>query len=121
MDIDNEWDNFMDDTIEEPDKISVMRNSEAPISSEIYISTKSMIAHLNQEIDLKIFWEIPVIPYSTPANGIIKKQIKYNSQTPEELLMIQENIKKVEFDSSGRFDFSSINNLNFFKKHFFWT
>ena len=94
MDIDNEWDNFMDDTVEEPDKISVMRNSEAPIASEIYISTKSMIAHLNQEIDLKIFWNIPVIPYSTPANGIIKKQIKYNSQTPEELLMIQENIKK---------------------------
>ncbi len=30
-------------------------------------------------------------------------------------LKFQENIKKVEFDSSGRFDFSSINNLNFFK------
>ena len=94
MDIDNEWDNFMDDTVIEPDKISIVRNSEAPIASEIYISTKSMIAHLNQEIDLKIFWDIPVIPYSTPTNGIIKKQIKYNSQTPEELLMIQEYIKK---------------------------
>jgi TATA-box binding protein (TBP) (component of TFIID and TFIIIB) len=94
MDIDNEWDNFMDDTVIEPDKISVMRNSEAPIATDIYISTKSMIAYLNQEIDLKIFWDIPVIPYSTPTNGIIKKQIKYNSQTPEELLMIQEYIKK---------------------------
>lgn len=94
MDIDNEWDNFMDDTVIEPDKISIVRNSEAPIATDIYISTKSMIAHLNQEIDLKIFWDIPVIPYSTPTNGIIKKQIKYNSQTPEELSMIQEYIKK---------------------------
>ena len=30
-------------------------------------------------------------------------------------LKFQDKIKKVEFDSSGRFDYSSINNLNFFK------
>jgi hypothetical protein len=54
------------------------RNScDIPKATEIYISTKSKIAYLNQEIDLKaIFWEIPVIQYSIPKNGVIKKQKK---------------------------------------------
>jgi TATA-box binding protein (TBP) (component of TFIID and TFIIIB) len=110
MDIDDEWENFMDNTTEEPDKIVFTRDTEAPIASDIYISTKSMIAYLNQEIDLKIFWDIPVIPYSTPDNGIIKKQIKYNSQTPEELKIIQEKIKnELYFEEQV---ITSINNPN---------
>ena len=48
----------------------------APEASEIYISTKSKIAYLTDYVDLKVFWDIPVIPYATPANGVIKKQIK---------------------------------------------
>ena len=68
---------------------------EIPKSSEIYISTKSKIAYLNREIDLKhIFWNIPTISYATPANGVIKKQIKFNSTTQEEVDIIQENLKK---------------------------
>jgi TATA-box binding protein (TBP) (component of TFIID and TFIIIB) len=110
MDIDDEWENFMDNTTEEPDNVVFTRDTEAPIASDIYISTKSMIAHLNQEIDLKIFWDIPVIPYSKPVNGIIKKQIKYNSQTPEELKMIQEKIKnELYFEEQV---ITSINNPN---------
>ena len=94
MDIDDEWENFMCNTKEESintfDKITL----EAPKATDIYISTKSMIAYLNKEIDLKLFWDLPVIAYSTASNGIIKKQIKYNSKSEEELLMIQEKIKK---------------------------
>jgi TATA-box binding protein (TBP) (component of TFIID and TFIIIB) len=67
---------------------------EAPEPSDIYISTKSKIAYLEQPIDLTIFWDIPVIPYTMPINGIIKKQIKLNSKTPEELAIVQENLKK---------------------------
>ena len=65
-----------------------------PEPSEIYISTKSKIAYLTDAIDLKIFWDIPVIPYATATNGVIKKQIKFNSKTPEELNDIQERIQK---------------------------
>jgi hypothetical protein len=65
-----------------------------PKASDIYISTKSKIAYLNHEIDLKkIFWSIPVIPYATPTNGVIKKQIKFNSVDIEELNFIQNKLK----------------------------
>ena len=65
----------------------------APEPTNIYISTKSKIAYLEQPIDLKIFWDIPIIPYGTPINGVIKKQLKLNSKTPEDLLMIQNRLK----------------------------
>ena len=69
--------------------------NDIPKSTNIYISTKSKIAYLNQEIDLKnIFWKVPTISYSTPTNGIIKKQMKFNSATEEELNIIQENLKQ---------------------------
>ena len=66
----------------------------APEPTNIYISTKSKIAYLEKPIDLKIFWDIPVISYATPKNGVIKKQLKLNSKTPEDLLMIQNLLKK---------------------------
>ena len=70
-------------------------NEEIPKATEIYISTKSKIAYLNREIDLKeIFWNIPIVPYAMPKNGVIKKQIKFNSTTQEEVDIIQENLKK---------------------------
>ena len=117
MTIDKEWENFIsskynDDISSEEDEedaneiiqqtseefISANLNydltSEAPKPSTIYISTKTKIAYLNTPIDLKqIFWEIPVIPYAKPCNGVIKKQMKFNSNTIEELLFIQDKLK----------------------------
>jgi hypothetical protein len=70
----------------------------APESTEIYISTKSKIAFLNQELDLKkIFWGIHIIPYSLPKNGIIKKQMKFNSLCKEDLELIKENLKSENY------------------------
>jgi len=110
MDIDDEWESFMCDTKQESINTFDSKLTEAPIASEIYISTKSMIAYLNKEIDLKIFWNLPVIPYSQATNGIIKKQIKYNSKTPEELNMIQQKIKEeLYFEEQV---ITSINNPN---------
>jgi hypothetical protein len=116
MNIDTEWENFIsskynDDTSsdEEEDANEILQQtaeefisanlisdltSEAPKPSSIYISTKTKIAYLNTPIDLKqIFWEVPVIPYAKPCNGVIKKQMKFNSNTNEELLFIQEKLK----------------------------
>ena len=110
-DVDNEWAKFIspdyndvssdeDDlspinTISEPNLLSD-NLVEPPKANAIYISTKSKIAYLDREIDLKqIFWKIPVIPYSTPANGVIKKQMKFNSNTQEELAIVQENLQSV--------------------------
>ena len=116
MTIDKEWENFIsskynDDTSsdEEDDANEIIQQtaeefisanlttdltSDAPKPSSIYISTKTKIAYLNTPIDLKqIFWEVPVIPYAKPCNGVIKKQMKFNSNTNEELLFIQEKLK----------------------------
>ena len=75
-------------------ELELTTDIQIPEPSEIYISTKSKIAYLTDAIDLKIFWDIPVIPYATATNGVIKKQIKFNSKTPEELNDIQERIQK---------------------------
>ena len=114
--IDNEWANFIsskyddissdneDDNFEEEDEESISANlsfdfnSDTPKSSEIYISTKTKIAYLNKTIQLRdIFWNIPVIPYAKPCNGVIKKQMKFNSTTMEELKDIQERLKDVVY------------------------
>ena len=50
-----------------------------PKCSDIYISTQTKIAYLNQAIDLEpIFWNLPVIDYYNPQDGIIKKSMKMN-------------------------------------------
>lgn len=116
--VDEEWENFIssgngddilsddDDTYNqlnylnnsEPEEvisanISLDMNWEDPKVSAIYISTKTKIAYLNTPIDLKsIFWNIDVIPYSKPCNGVIKKQMKFNSMTKEELDFIHNKI-----------------------------
>jgi hypothetical protein len=106
--IDDEWENFLspDYDYDEVDAenevssnmdgeiVSEMNLTEAPKASEIYISTKSKIAYLNKEVDLRsVFWKVPVIPYATPQNGVIKKQMKFNSLNQEELDAVQENLK----------------------------
>jgi hypothetical protein len=105
----------------EPDKI--VYDGETPNASDIYISTKSKIAYLNQPIDLnRIFWGIHIIPYCIPNEGIIKKQMKFNSMTEEELNIIKENLKKeVYFDEqiitsiqnpTGRIKFKDIRKIS---------
>jgi hypothetical protein len=69
-------------------------NVTAPQASNIYISTKTKIAYLNTIVDLKtIFWAIPVIPYTTPKCGVIKKQMKFNSITRDEFDIIQTKLQ----------------------------
>ena len=93
------------------DRTDSNNNEEIPKATEIYISTKSKIAYLNRAVDLKeIFWNIPIVPYAMPKNGVIKKQIKFNSTTQEELDVIQENLKKeLYFEEQV---LTSINNPN---------
>jgi hypothetical protein len=94
---DDEPNTFSSDSATMRDNNSSAESSDAsaPIASDIYISTKSKIAYLDKEIDIKrVFWDISVIPYHQPTNGVIKKQIKFNSNSHEELNFIQEKLKK---------------------------
>jgi hypothetical protein len=99
--------NITDEIIGENDR----NICEIPKATEIYISTKSKIAYLNREIDLKaIFWEIPVIQYSMPKIGVIKKQMKFNSLQQEEVDYIKEQLKdELYYDEQI---ITSINNPN---------
>jgi TATA-box binding protein (TBP) (component of TFIID and TFIIIB) len=84
-------------------------NSNTPVCSDIYISTKTKIAYLNKSIDLQcIFWKVPVMLYGTPSEGVIKKQIKFNSTTQEELDYIKEKLKDELFVEE--YVLTSINN-----------
>ena len=117
LNIDDEWEKFIssnnddissdgdedidiDDILEDyannfvSTNISSDINLVVPKATDIYISTKTKIAYLNSKIDLKkIFWDIPVIPYYHAANGVIKKQMKFNSFEKGELEFIQDKIK----------------------------
>jgi len=116
MNIDEEWENFIsascdDDISSDDEDINEILNSEvsedfmsanlkidlsteSPKATDIYISTKTKIAYLNQIIDLKnVFWQVPVISYAKPCNGVVKKQMKFNSLAPEELTLIQDKLK----------------------------
>ncbi len=69
-----------------------------PKCSDIYISTKTKIAYLSQEIDLNtIFWKLKILPYSTPREGIIKKQMKFITNSEEELAELQSKYAEEEY------------------------
>jgi TATA-box binding protein (TBP) (component of TFIID and TFIIIB) len=126
MTIDDEWKNFISPDYEEglsdDVDIDIEENNEiisnlgveftqAPKATDIYISTKSKIAYLNKEINLKeVFWNVPVLPYAKPLNGVIKKQMKFNSLCQEELDIITENLKKESYFEEQII--TSINNPN---------
>ncbi len=147
MNIDQEWENFIssnnynddDDDDDDVDQltdylkkeadeylsanITTDITSEAPKATNIYISTKTKIAYLNTPIDLyKIFWDLPVIKYYIPKNGIVKKQMKFNSTTQLELDLIQEKLKdQIYFEEniithidnpSGRIKFKDIRKVS---------
>lgn len=98
LDCDDAWDQFLDDNYDEEVEIEETEDIDVaiiPKCSEIYISTKTKIAYLNKSINLKeTFWKIPVLDYSKPENGVIKKQIKYSFQDVNEVNNIEEKLKK---------------------------
>ena len=60
--------------------------NETPKCSSLNISTKTKISYLNYPIDLNdVFWNIPITPYYKPSEGVIKKQMKFNSNSQKEV------------------------------------
>ena len=143
MDIDEEWEHFIshdqeDISSDDDDTTQIVKQtaeefisanlsadltSDAPKATNIYISTKTKIAYLNTQIDLKhVFWQVHVIPYATPANGVIKKQMKFNSTAIEELAYIETKLKDEKYyeeyiithidNPSGRIKFKDIRKVS---------
>ena len=97
LDCDDAWDQFLDDNYDEEVDIEEVKDvnvANIPKCSDIYISTKTKIAYLNKPINLKeTFWNIPILDYSQPKNGVIKKQIKYSLQDANEAVIVEEKLK----------------------------
>lgn len=90
--------NPMDLTLLENASKQLLNTDEIPEASELYISTKSKIEFLNVPIDIKqLFWDVKVMPYDTRTNGVIKKQIKFNSINEEELREMEERLQREEY------------------------
>lgn len=72
----------------------------SPKCSDLNISTQTKVVYLSQAIDIyNIFWLIPIISYSTPECGIIKKQMKLVSNSREEFIENQKKLEGVEYYS----------------------
>ena len=131
--LDDEWNNFLLDQDNSSDECmdikTTIKNDEelilnCPKPNDIYISTKSKIAYLNvSTINLyDIFWKIPVLDYGDPVNGVIKKQMKFNSTTEEELNSLQEKLLHQNYytqqiitninNPTGRIKFKDIRKIN---------
>jgi TATA-box binding protein (TBP) (component of TFIID and TFIIIB) len=135
--INDEWETFMsapyneeddiekeyDDYFCENSNINLDKAIDTPVATNIYVSTKTKISYLNQEVDLKqTFWKIPVISYFEPKTGVIKKQIKINSSTQEELDDVQKKLQKEKYfeehvitsikNPNGRIKFKDIRKIS---------
>lgn len=61
----------------------------------IYISTKTKIAYLSQPVNIyDIFWKIPVQHYYKRREGVIKKQIKFQTTDPAAVASIKEKLEQ---------------------------
>jgi len=53
---------------------------------------------LNAPVDIKnVFWEIPIVRYIDPREGVIKKQIKFSTTDRDELTAVLERIGKERY------------------------
>lgn len=102
MSVDDEWDMYMNNDNDNNSSIElvskILLDKEPPTCEELYISTKTKVLFLNQEIDIgNIFWNLPIIDYGNPINGIVKKQMKIVSNTEEEYEDYKNKIKDIKY------------------------
>jgi|UniRef100_A0A6C0DWT3 hypothetical protein len=96
---DKEWQDFlMGIKTEHKGVETVFKSDEMAITEELYISTKTKVLYLNQGIDIhRIFWEIPILEYGTPSEGVIKKQMKIVSKSVEEFETYQKRLEHIPY------------------------
>lgn len=93
----------VDDVNDMNDMNDVEPNNEAfkltvdtkPKCTPLYVSTKTKISYLSSPIDIHtVFWNIPVLKYAVPMEGAIKKQMKFSTTNPDDVVAIQERLKR---------------------------
>jgi len=104
--VDDEWKAFLSNgcafETETNDSRPLMASvdKEMPKCDELYISTKTKVLFLNQAIDIhRAFWNIPIIEYWKPISGVVKKQMKIVSKTPEEYEEYAKQLESIPYYS----------------------
>jgi hypothetical protein len=81
-------------TILHADSLKVCSEEPAPECGKLHISTKTKVLFLNCEIDtLNTFWNMPVIDYWRPVEGVVKKQIKITTHSKEDFEESQKRLQ----------------------------
>jgi TATA-box binding protein (TBP) (component of TFIID and TFIIIB) len=119
--LDNDWEKFLENEIineETYNECEYEKNIiETPKSGNIYISTKTKIVFLNQQIDLyNLFWKIKILDYHIPKNGVIKKQMKLTCKNIEQSNIIDENLRREKYFKQNIISFVDKNNSKPYKK-----
>jgi hypothetical protein len=97
-------------------------NLNVPLASDIYVSTTTKTASICSSFDLnKLFWEIPIMPYVSPKEGVVKKQMKINSTSVDDIELINEKLKNTMYykeliitkinNPSGRIKFKDVRKI----------
>ena len=97
LDIDEAWESFCNGSYDPSPirKAPPVHALGAPRASDLYVSTKTKLSYLNSQIDLAtVFWGIDIVPYHQPRVGVIKKEMKFNCETAEELAHLQSRMPK---------------------------
>lgn len=101
--LDLDWDSFNlhDDFSNIESRIDTRNTQQIPQSSDITISTQTLISFFNQSFPLKeLFWKLPIIPYHSELEGIIKKQIKLTSFSKEDVESIKKKVEEEKMIST---------------------
>lgn len=128
--VDSAWESFLESgqNINKNVQINIKPDSIKkliPKCSDIYISTQTKIAYLNQAINLtKVFWAVPVLQYQDSLEGVIKKQMKVNSISKEEVdivddltkatkgVVITDIISKIDNPNARKIKFKDVRKIN---------
>jgi len=97
MTTDLEWDNFMATGEFNSFDSSLQPNKTASFTiTPLHISTQTVIYKLNKPIPVySIFWQLPVLPYTTAQEGIVKKQCRFELETKDEYTQLLDDLKAV--------------------------
>lgn len=96
MSLNDEWMSFLSGDTSSMKQLAPVQSEKtcAPQYEDLYISTKTKVLYLNQPIDLNdVFWKIPITEYWKQSGGVIKKQMKIVSKSPEEFDEYQQKLK----------------------------
>ena len=121
MDVDAEWNQFLLQLNDQKDSSHFIYQSKEPEVEDtemegdkglrgeyqrkeceaLYISTQTKIFYLNvPSLDVEsIFWNLPIMEYGLPQQGIIKKQMRMIFKSPEEYEVYAEKIRDIPYHS----------------------